>query len=317
MIKKILIISCILGFAGYHIAGATSGACSSHGGVNCSAIGVYATCNDWTQSSVFYTDVVECKNSVSCYYPIAAGCVSQDQYNLLLNQEAQATNVSNWRGFGYSADEINQKVAEISQEYDQKLSQCQTQIQGYELQKTAYQECLNNQLKQSAQLFNPTPLVAPQATSQNSSSIEAYVNAEMQKECVGRDPNSFYDTQRPIKGCSCNAGYIMNHSNQCILVTPTSTTTISAPLPATTPSTPPAIQGFTITASLSLGSSGSNVVSLQKLLEGHGFLVMPSGVFEGYFGGLTKQALVAFQASIGLPATGNCGPMTRSAINGQ
>jgi peptidoglycan hydrolase-like protein with peptidoglycan-binding domain len=42
---------------------------------------------------------------------------------------------------------------------------------------------------------------------------------------------------------------------------------------------------------------------------------MPVGIVEGYFGNLTKQTLVAYQKSVGLPATGYCGPMTRLAIN--
>jgi peptidoglycan hydrolase-like protein with peptidoglycan-binding domain len=42
---------------------------------------------------------------------------------------------------------------------------------------------------------------------------------------------------------------------------------------------------------------------------------MPTGVGEGYFGGLTKRALIAFQQSVGLPDTGYCGPMTRGVIN--
>jgi peptidoglycan hydrolase-like protein with peptidoglycan-binding domain len=55
------------------------------------------------------------------------------------------------------------------------------------------------------------------------------------------------------------------------------------------------------------------VVSLQSFLEAKGFLVMPAGVAKGYFGGLTKTAVVAYQASKGLPTTGFFGPMTNTA----
>jgi hypothetical protein len=315
--KKIIISLCVIGLAGFQVAGATSGACSSHGGVNCAAIGVYATCNDWTQSNVFYTDMVECQgeNRPACYYPIS-NC-SEEQIQIL--QTAKSQNIVVMERLGADPQQIENK----SQEYDQEISQCQSQIAGYELQKTAFQECLKNQLKQSAQLFNPTPLVAPQTTSRNSSSIEAYVNAEMQKECVGRDPNSFYDTQRPLKGCSCNTGYVINHYNQCVVSTPNSTAPASASLPTPTPnivpvasSTPPIVQSFAVNANLSLGNSGAKVVSLQKFLESRGFLVMPSGVSEGYFGGATQRALVSFQKANGLPSTGYCGTMTRAVING-
>jgi peptidoglycan hydrolase-like protein with peptidoglycan-binding domain len=72
---------------------------------------------------------------------------------------------------------------------------------------------------------------------------------------------------------------------------------------------------FSIGSNLQVGSSGNNVISLQKFLESKGFLTMPSGSSEGYLGGVTKKALIAFQASVGLPATGYCGSMTRSAIS--
>jgi peptidoglycan hydrolase-like protein with peptidoglycan-binding domain len=58
------------------------------------------------------------------------------------------------------------------------------------------------------------------------------------------------------------------------------------------------------------------VANLQTFLEAKGFLTMPAGTAAGYFGGLTKQALIAFQKSVGLPDSGYCGPMTRAAING-
>jgi peptidoglycan hydrolase-like protein with peptidoglycan-binding domain len=69
-----------------------------------------------------------------------------------------------------------------------------------------------------------------------------------------------------------------------------------------------------IGSNLQIGASGNDVITLQKFLESKGFLTMPTGMTEGYFGSLTKKALIAFQASVGLPATGYCGSMTRSVI---
>lgn len=71
---------------------------------------------------------------------------------------------------------------------------------------------------------------------------------------------------------------------------------------------------FTNTAPLSLGSEGSNVVILQMFLESKGFLVMPPGISKGYFGLLTKRALIAYQKSIGLEPVGIMGPKTRASI---
>jgi len=66
---------------------------------------------------------------------------------------------------------------------------------------------------------------------------------------------------------------------------------------------------------LSVGSTGPDVVALQSWLVSQGFLTMPAGVSEGYFGSLTKAAVVAYQASVGLPSTGYVGPLTVAKLN--
>jgi hypothetical protein len=71
----------------------------------------------------------------------------------------------------------------------------------------------------------------------------------------------------------------------------------------------------TITKSLTIGSKGDEVTALQKYLEDEGLLVMPAGVDYGYFGGLTKSAVVAWQkANDVTPASGYFGPLSRAAL---
>ncbi len=65
---------------------------------------------------------------------------------------------------------------------------------------------------------------------------------------------------------------------------------------------------------LSIGARGENVIWLQNFLEAQGHLSIPSGVAKGYFGGLTKMALIKYQQNIGVRATGFYGPLTRSAM---
>lgn len=70
------------------------------------------------------------------------------------------------------------------------------------------------------------------------------------------------------------------------------------------------------TRDLSIGSTGDEVVALQTWLEQKDFLVMPAGVSKGYFGGITRTALIKYQTSIGIiPAVGYFGPITRGKIN--
>lgn len=67
---------------------------------------------------------------------------------------------------------------------------------------------------------------------------------------------------------------------------------------------------------ITLGAKGDDVSALQTFLEGKGFLVMPQGVAKGYFGQLTKKALAAYQTSVGLPAVGIFGPLTKAKVEG-
>jgi hypothetical protein len=131
-------------------------------------------------------------------------------------------------------------------------------------------------------------------------------------------------TSSGILMCNCPPNETWNSAtNKCnatSVVVPTITASIENPVTPTPPptpvvSTPVSSPSVSITTNLSVGASGQNVIALQTFLIAKGFLTMPAGTSEGYFGNLTKQTLVAYQKSVGLPATGYCGPMTRLAIN--
>jgi peptidoglycan hydrolase-like protein with peptidoglycan-binding domain len=66
---------------------------------------------------------------------------------------------------------------------------------------------------------------------------------------------------------------------------------------------------------LHVGSTGADVSALQTWLVSKNFLSMPAGVSMGYFGSLTKAAVIKYQASINLPATGFVGPLTIAQLN--
>lgn len=83
----------------------------------------------------------------------------------------------------------------------------------------------------------------------------------------------------------------------------------------TTPSPKSAIGAFK--QDLKLGANGDNVTSLQTYLEGKGFLVIPNGIAKGYFGPATKNALIKYQKSVGLPPVGLFGPATRAKVNSE
>jgi peptidoglycan hydrolase-like protein with peptidoglycan-binding domain len=65
---------------------------------------------------------------------------------------------------------------------------------------------------------------------------------------------------------------------------------------------------------LQTGDMGPDVTSIQKILVAKGLLKMPKGEGFGYFGGLTRAAVMAFQKSQGISRTGVVGPQTRAAL---
>jgi peptidoglycan hydrolase-like protein with peptidoglycan-binding domain len=62
---------------------------------------------------------------------------------------------------------------------------------------------------------------------------------------------------------------------------------------------------------LKLGSIGQDVIELQQKLTDKSF---SPGAIDGDFGENTKQAVIAFQRSVGLTADGIVGPRTRKAL---
>lgn len=72
----------------------------------------------------------------------------------------------------------------------------------------------------------------------------------------------------------------------------------------------------TFTQDLTVGSTGAQVSALQQVLVSNGYLSMPAGVAMGYFGSLTKSAVMKWQAAVGLPSTGYFGPLSRAKLNG-
>jgi peptidoglycan hydrolase-like protein with peptidoglycan-binding domain len=68
-----------------------------------------------------------------------------------------------------------------------------------------------------------------------------------------------------------------------------------------------------ITNTLQIGSSGSEVYTLQQALLNFGFLYTSP---NGYFGAKTAAAVRSFQRDNGIRATGIVGPSTRAALNG-
>lgn len=258
---------------------ATSGACSYHGGVNCSAgPGAYGnvTCNDgWTGSSIAYSSMTEChisKFSCMTLYPTSySGC----------RQETDYTNVQSQIEAKYS---IMGMIGEKSylDEKASRLQECRKSIDDYQSIIKSYNQCIQDAYRvvptQTQQMIQPviqpvTPIP----------SIEIQAAPTSSKPVSASSTDGLFDSQ---------GNYQWIHE-------------FRLPTPKT----------YKINGNLSIGSSGDDVATLQDFLENRGFLKMPNGSNKGSFGMITKKALSAFQKSINLPATGYFGTLTRSKIN--
>lgn len=71
------------------------------------------------------------------------------------------------------------------------------------------------------------------------------------------------------------------------------------------------VKSMAPTSDAGMGSRGEHVTVLQKFLIEKGFLTLPTGAVHGYYGSMTKKAVMAYQESIGVNPTGFFGPKTR------
>jgi len=97
-------------------------------------------------------------------------------------------------------------------------------------------------------------------------------------------------------------------------ITPPVTPVVAVITPATTPTQGTVLGAATynFAKNLSVGSRGDDVTALQQFLSNNKFF---SGSATGYFGQLTKTAVIAFQKARGIAPVGNVGPLTRAELN--
>jgi peptidoglycan hydrolase-like protein with peptidoglycan-binding domain len=86
----------------------------------------------------------------------------------------------------------------------------------------------------------------------------------------------------------------------------------ATPVPPTPSPTTNTNSSFIFTKRLEVGVSNSEVKELQKLLSTLGYFKEEA---TGYFGNITKAAVIAFQKAEGIEPLGFVGPATRAALN--
>jgi len=69
-----------------------------------------------------------------------------------------------------------------------------------------------------------------------------------------------------------------------------------------------------ITSTMDVGSTGGEVSQLQQFLASNS-LIYPQGIVSGYFGNLTRLAVIQFQVANDIAQVGTVGPITKARIN--
>jgi murein L,D-transpeptidase YcbB/YkuD len=146
------------------------------------------------------------------------------------------------------------------------------------------------------------------ANQQSQNALEANETEQLQ-DCDS-DVQNYQQELQDYQDCTQSTNENTSASGSPAVPSSTPTTPTAAPI---VPSIVP-LAFSPMDENLQVGASDEAVSALQQFLINNGYLTAVSTP-TGYFGNLTKQAVIAFQASAGLPATGYCGPMTRAKIN--
>lgn len=162
------------------IAWAISGACSSHGGVNCSipSSSGKAMCSDGFESSVSFYEVSEC----TCFPPITTGCTTENDYQAMA-MKTVVNGTSRYATDMASGD----------------LQACRSQINDYQAQLITYNNCL------AQKDYKPT--YTPSSYDQ---AVQRVTNS-----CLDwRGQNAYFDAST-LK-CLCKNGFVSDQYNRCV-----------------------------------------------------------------------------------------------------
>lgn len=235
---------------------AISGACSSHGGVNCTAgrqLNGKVICNDgWTDSIAEYDFMVMCQNqqfrcntaeweSLSKKYGleelfskmqkvIDSSPFNQTFYNLLKSQYDQSTTLAERECFAIGADRASQRNFERMQLefYNSQIQAEQERIKQLEEEEQRIAEWYQAELKRIAELEALAQISCPA----NSTLVEDKCHCNTgysayNNQCISSTDycrltygvNSFAKVMNNTTYCDCNVGYIWNsNKTECVRV---------------------------------------------------------------------------------------------------
>lgn len=320
---KALILVSFLVLIPIHYIYATSGACSSHSGVNCNAGASYSgnvQCNDgWINSSVYFSDAEECKISVDycpkvLYFP--SSCNSESDYT---NVKIRVDGMSGTQGA------INARRGLLGSSFDtsssigqDELDSCRKSIELHNAMVSSRNKCLEEdrtlrEIKDSERnkyLQEELTILRNKQNFQIDLAFQKYF-----KQAIDILPE-YKDIVDPIvmKELSLKPENSNKTFPQLIIET------YGIKLPAKTlknavsTSTTPSSINFSFQRNLKIGMSGDDVKQLQVFLQKLKYLPL-SHVPSIYFGPITNKALIKFQKDNKIyPASGYFATSSQSKL---
>ncbi len=296
-------------------AQATSGACSGHGGVDCSAGADYdgsVVCNDgWRNSSVSYGSMIMCSGYNSYYSaPAIPSCPLYSTYDSLSGSCKCMYGYISSGGSCVSRDQVCRNQLGYNSSYDILSDNCKCDY-GYVIDGGS---CTYGNLVCHRKFgYNSS-----YTSYSNKCECDYGYQIDSSGQCSRKEtpvytPPVYVPTcplnATPINGsCTCNNGYVTSpDKSSCIKPIITS--------PVTNITAQPSVTLYNFTKDLKSGSKGADVEILQTFLINKSLLKVPKGTKLGTFGASTKAALIKYQKSLNIRQTGVLDQATREKIN--
>ncbi|MEI7462895.1 MAG: hypothetical protein WCK03_00695 [Candidatus Taylorbacteria bacterium] len=212
--KKVILITIAI-ISSHSYAYATSGACSYHGGVNCSAgadTDGSAICNDgWRDSTVSFSSINECyvQSPIdTCAYPAnsyGATCSTETDYSTVLqsvNNLRQTYSQSNFRSGG---EYTNTDYSSIGQS---QLDSCRAGINLHNAQMAVYNECKQNYSNQQKAYLQS---LIDKNNADKTTNLDTSCKSQFGTHSIPSTTSGY---------CSCEQGYSFDSSKQCVVTPP-------------------------------------------------------------------------------------------------
>ncbi len=208
-------------------------------------------------------------------------------------------------------------AGEITEKYDSVTREAVRKFQVTEgLNATGIADALTQKrLEERTKAVQPVPTATATKTSSEmaqGSSGDAVKAVQIQLIALGYLKSTATGYFGPLTHEAVLAFQKANGIDPIGIVGPKTKAALAAASATGTPTTATSVSSFTFTKRLEAGVTDTEVKELQKLLFTLGYFKEEA---TGYFGNITKAAVIAFQKAEGIEPLGFVGPATRAALN--